>query len=140
MATYLHNSIDPPPPPGSWYDLDIVAMTDATNLFMDFLLSDGTGLRIFSSNGDFTYNSQGPTGGTVTNVSRGINNILNYETIFDIQLPLVALFNAPTKADFFNMLMAGADTLTGHSGTDFLLGGPGADTLNGNAGSDHADY
>jgi len=94
MATYGHNLFDAPPSGIPWYDLEIIELVDASNFSMDSLLSDGTNLRIFGNG--FTYDEQGPTGGTVTFVAREIP--LNYEFAFDIQIPLVDLFNAPTKA------------------------------------------
>jgi hypothetical protein len=56
MATYGHYLFDAAPSGIHWYDLEIIELVDATNFFVDFLLSDGTNLRI-AGNGDFTYDA-----------------------------------------------------------------------------------
>ena len=88
-----------------------------------------------------------PTGGTVDHITRttaGGGTVVEQVTGNGGGSLGASLFALTTSGNglgpAFNIIMAGADTLTGNTGNDYLYGGPGADSLNGGAGTDIADY
>jgi serralysin len=141
MATYTHPSATYPTLP--WIDVPVPDSDPiiATSTELAFTLSDGTEVHIFGSG--FTYDGNGePTGGTVSSITRttsGGGTVIEQVTGVS-GVTLVALVNTESFGAAFNLVMSGADSLTGNTGTDYLYGGAGADAMDGGAGFDYADY
>lgn len=142
MATYTH-STTAAPSGLAWVTLTVDGDNPVTQSSTEFFMpnSDGTQTRITGTG--FTFDGNGePTGGTITQIQRtDVTGTIVYETITDLNLSLVDLWNTEGETQgAFNLIFAGSDTLTGHSGTDYLYGGPGADAMDGSGGFDYAIY
>ena len=138
MATYTHNATAVPSGI-PWYNVIIdgdnpVGTPNATLLILPN--SDGTETRIMGTG--FTYDDQGETGGTVTQIQRtnsGGGTV--YETITGLNLSLVTLTEFEHllgNGEMFAFIFGSADAFNGFAGDDFFIGGPGGDAFNGGSG------
>src|SRR5262245_6486152 len=138
MAIYTHLEIDIPSG-ARWLDvLDRGNRLSSTNALIVLLNSDGTLTQV--SGTGLTFDAGGnPTGGTITQITRTDGSGATiYEDVTGLSVSLSSFFAGDNSAAF-NLVLAGVDTLNGHSGTDFLVGGAGDDTLAGGAGADTLD-
>ncbi len=134
MATYTNLGLSGAPST-SWFGLE----PDAATFFSDTLAIlpnldiEGTFTRVVGIGMELAADGLTPVAGIVTSIERVGADGTVYETITGLNLPLTSF---GTGTPFFEVVLAGNDSLAGAAGADTLTGLAGNDTLTGGAGND----
>lgn len=146
MPVYTHPSTDYPLLP--WIDTNPIDPAIIENPGeWAFTLSDGTEVHVHGTGFDWDIDGE-PSAGTVDTITRttsGGGTVIEQLTGNGGGSLGIAFASLNTEGEglgpVFNILLSGADTITGNTGHDALYGGPGGDVLDGGADDgDIADY
>jgi Ca2+-binding RTX toxin-like protein len=138
MGTYNH--LETTGGFGHWYTTGLAPVSATTTRIVVANTSGTLTGTVTILDGNFTLSGTTVTGGTITSATladtAAAANI--YATFTGLSASATAYLSG-SFVDRWELLAAGADTMTGYSGNDFLDGGAGNDILNGGAGLDQLD-